>query len=151
VIAATDISIDGDAAWVTFWPNENDEQLATWRVAHRQCDVCDGEPVHMDTGAECVVCDGTGRHCFDINVQGYVTPLRRARYSYRMRTSVVEVLPVVEWDGQPEGIACLDTLGNVWYPDIDREGEPVHYLKDHAVLPESAAPGKWAVRLRVKM
>jgi hypothetical protein len=66
-----------------------------------------------------------------------------------MRTSVVEVLPVVEWDGQPEGIACLDTLGNVWYPDIDREGEPVHYLKDHAVLPESAAPGKWAVRLRV--
>ena len=158
MIATTDICIDGDAAWVTFWPNENDEQLATWRVAHRQCDHCiNGEyPIwdRNDDEIECPDCDGSGRHTFDIEVECSCEASDewcQHGWTDGLRVSVVEVLPVVEWDGQPEGIACLDTLGNVWYPDIDREGEPVHYLEDHAVLPESAAPGKYVVRLRVKV
>lgn len=158
MIASTDISIDGDTAW---WVPEFQDtaHMADWkRGADRPCDHCiNGEyPIwdRNDDEIECPDCDGTGQHWFDIETMWPADCAHDCdlnHYPIKLRVSVVEVIPVVELDGQPEGIACLDTLGNVWYPDIDREGEPVHYLKDRAVLPVSAAPGKYAVRLRVEV
>lgn len=139
MIPASDILIDGDTAWLVM------SRRAAWVGLNRPCDHClDGSyPMwdRNDEEIECPDCDGTGRHWFDIDVQGY---------SYEMWVSVVEVLPIRSLMDSPVYPSITKTFRThdgdtgTTYHDEDRHQSQIN-------LPESAAPGHWAVRLRVKV
>ena len=89
---------DDGTALVVFWPNEDDEQLAVYRVADRPCDTCDGSGEQdwiIDNGGRpgnyptpCPDCFGSGRLCFEIEVEGEWEPRMTED-----RTLIVSVQP----------------------------------------------------------
>ena len=128
---------DDGTALVVFWPNEDDEQLAVYRVADRPCGTCDGSGEQdwiIDNGGRpgnyptpCPGCGGSGRHCFDIEV---VVPEGRGDMFPDpgwFRTLTVSVVP-----GAIEGLTVKNLA--VWSAQY---------------LPSAAAPGQWAVKLAV--
>jgi hypothetical protein len=151
MIPATDISIDGDTAWLVV-DHFDDLDRFVWEEENvRPCDTCGGSGYGEDSGGmggreSCPDCID-GRHTFNIEVQGH---------SYEMRVSVVEVLPIVIVTTEPDGYPTHNAIcryeedsGTVW------PGEPwfLYTIEDDMTesitLPESAAPGKYAVQLEV--
>ena len=152
MITATDIAFDSNRAWLrcTNTDTEQDENRAAfWHGSDRPCDTCNGGRIELLEGGPgsigCPDCHGTGRHTFNIDtawqteVDAYTTET--------LRVHVIQALPVVQIDGQPEETACIDTIGNIWLPDITREGDPCHYLNGHAKTPFAAEPGDWLIEL----
>lgn len=161
MIPSDSIAIDGDTAWWLATPGQGvADDLQQLRLLERSCDTCDGEPIHMDTGAECHDCSGTGRHTFTIEVDCQECDgsgehdIGQGCWACQscdgpLSVHVVDVLPLVAVDHWIEGESCVDTLGNLWFPCWTREDEPAHYLAGHAPIPSAAKPGDWIVQLAI--
>ena len=160
-------------AWVVFGDDDNERDFfpAEWVTdLDRPCDTCDGTgaqnpdedyddiniawAVDVDTGplydctADCI----DGRHTFDIEVPRHVAPMRDGIHIGTTVTLQVSIIPGMilpirdnETDyGTPnhsgdmficaDGTAYIDT--------------PEDYMTD-ITLPSAAAPGMWAVKLRL--
>ena len=144
-ISHDDILIDGDTAWWIITAFGEQYRYSDFEDLDRPCDLCGGEPTHMDTGAECPDCSGTGRHCFEIEVAQRILK-SYGHYIETIKVHVVEVLPI-----QNSTSNEIDTIwdrgdGTFWIVEESTSiGEPP--VGNPVKLPPNAAPGKWAVRL----
>ena len=162
-ISHDDILIDGDTAWWIITAFGEQYRYSDFEDLDRPCDLCGGEPTHMDTGAECHGCSGTGRHTFTLDVEcdepdidrcedqgvhnGPTCEERRCfKGRFTITVHVVEVLPI-----QNSTSNEIDTIwdrgdGTFWIVEESTSiGEPP--VGNPVKLPPNAAPGKWAVRL----
>ena len=151
MIPATHFRDNGDdtAWWVltasdTIDPATGENYIDT---LDRPCGVCGGERLRYDGIHDCDICDGTGRHTIGAEI-AWQTEVD-AYESRTLRASVIPgmVLPIRdnETDYDPpnhSGDMFLCAAGTAY---IDT---PEDYMTD-VTLPSAAAPGMWAVKLRV--
>jgi hypothetical protein len=135
-----------------------------YRQIDRQCDMCYGR-------GTCVLCDGTGRHTFTIDIECPVLafegsavhdhpdvnpcPVCSGVTTYRVSVVPGMVLPIVAWDEQKQ-IATLDHfIATGWKQNPEwaveyRRGAHIGRQQKPITLPSAATPGKhWAVKLEV--
>ena len=120
-ISHDDILIDGDTAWWIITAFGEQYRYSDFEDLDRPCDLCGGEPTHMDTGAECHGCSGTGRHTFTLDVEQRILE----SYGHYIETIKVHVVQVRSTD---------DENIHVW---------------SASPLPQATARGMWVVELAV--
>jgi hypothetical protein len=181
-ILSTAITIDGDTATLVVDDCESmpDRQCSMMpdnpcdvaaKDLDRLCDTCNGSgsfPAIQSQTDPCPDCDGTGRHCFTLDVESepFWSVDEQAKYHIepcddadcckpppkQLSVHVVEVLPIVAWDtvdlGLPHPVPCMtiDPHGNAL--EVDEAG--VDCFKAHdRTLPPDAADDMFCVRLAV--
>lgn len=148
MITADRFSIDGDTAWLVF-TDEPPFQLRCvefWQDYDRPCDTCDGHPPEWDHYGKCPDCIA-GRHTFDLIVEADhpLIHLPGARIIHRVSIVPGMVLPI-EADSTdplyPRVVMRDDRKQVLVMPGYQRHDIPSRF-------PSAAAPGMWAVKLRV--
>lgn len=166
MIPADHISIEGDTAWWITDPGEWTDYGSILNELDRPCDTCGGnwqdylEPLDRDGNvvSPCPDCDGTGRHVFDISVDRNAMPMRDGVHIGRditLRVHVVPgmVLPIHDWcpDEKPADHICHAWKGGQqseeWWQH--RSFDHTDWTERQITLPPAAAPGMWAVQLKV--
>ena len=166
MIPADQIAFDGDTAWwVKNKPTYDGADGATLTSLDRPCDTCDGTGANQpdedyddinlawatdDDTAELYDCtggcDGTGRHTFTIEVSFGV--MTRGFRIHRVSVVPGMVLPIVaDADDLPDCPPLIEMDdGGVRFFD---EGVVETNDAEPITLPPAAAPGMWAVKLRI--
>jgi hypothetical protein len=150
-IPSTDITIDGDTAWLVV----RNQDGWFWKTDHnRPCDTCNGhghvrQRLHDAPGIHrpvtCPDCHGTGRHTFTLDVQEPCRCKADCGDIATITVHVVEVLPIGDKDTMGEGFLYGGRhLGPNWIIVGGGSDQP------NITLPDSAAPGKHAVHLAIK-
>jgi hypothetical protein len=168
-IPASDISIDidGTTAWLVDTPGMS----VGWELRNRPCDTCDGSGTCFHGGPDvlprCPDCDGTGRRTFTIELECPICNGKRSEFCgygdglpddnpscsmgvERVAVHVVEVLPIHDYctDYKPADHICHAWRDDRWYWHRSERGDrPTEKI---ITLPDSAAPGMWAVLLAIK-
>jgi hypothetical protein len=147
VIAADRIIIDGDEAWVVVAPDPKRGGISGQWLA-RPCNHCDGtEWLNVeDINCDCI----DGRHTFDIEVEH---PAGLYYGHIKRRAAVIEVLPIVRYSAEAKGGPYILSLAA---PKMS--GESHCLVRPNTApgqsqlirLPSAAAPGMYAVRLKIK-
>jgi hypothetical protein len=147
VIPASHISFndDGTAWWVIDTTTTPDYEWAL----DRPCDTCDEVSPWLTNIVPCKDCDGAGRHTFDIVVADRLLP-HLPFATYRVSVIPGTVLPI----RQQQGLQCeyvgqwIARVGDRW---LIQECDGVNLTTHPALitLPPAAAPGLWAVKLKV--
>jgi hypothetical protein len=150
------MNADGTEAWLVreAWEVDPDHD------ADRPCDRCFGEGVILvvNQGEEpCGVCNGTGRHPFDIEVAvehtgtGWIADRHRVSVIPGMVLPIVKRHPISHYSTLAEGettrviLRSLPAPGGVVVEYTNHSGAVV----DDLTLPPAAKPGMWAVKLHV--
>jgi hypothetical protein len=169
--------VDGEAWWVVRkCPEPRGQQSMHTdcnvgaKILDRPCATCGGMPLGFDGFHDCPDCSGTGRHTFIVEVENEEWHCETCNDSgishtgdtasdcgycptdHTYRVSVVPgmVLPIVTMtqacsDDQPLPFIIAPAIGYnaviAGYPDAEHETV--------VTLPSAAAPGLWAVKLRV--
>jgi hypothetical protein len=165
-ISSTDITINGDTAWLVEIPNGLPPLTEMYgsdeRPMDRPCDTCNGDGRISEhlliSWSACSDCGGTGRHTFTIDVPCLCMTLPGCNGPYKggpcggtgtraLTVHVVAVLPIESIMG-----ACLNHKGQhvlVGHGLSVLCGGPGTDGVSAVTLPTSAAPGKYAVQLAV--
>lgn len=151
MILADHISFNDDAtAWWVPDPGEWTDYGSILNELDRPCGLCDGagcdDPVDF---YQCLVCDGTGRHTFTIEVEVPRITMwdTNARRTFRVSVVPDMVLPIVDiWPTDAPAIFHdpSSPVSEWWwtYAVPDGWNMPI-------TLPPAATPGMFAVKLQV--
>jgi hypothetical protein len=151
-ISSPAITIDHEAA--TAWLVDTPGMSVGWELRNRPCDTCLGTGfmtlgLSRDTGRPCHCIDG--RHTFTLDVAAPFIPYCDVYIEPTTITvHVVAVLPIQNIDSNN-----IDTIwdredGTHWWvvATPPHHNEPPEGLP--VTLPDSAAPGMWAVQMEVR-
>ncbi len=153
MIPSTDISIDADTAWWAMprgWPSCDQIDMLD-----RPCDLCgkkegwSGYILADLSPIPCRMCDGTGRHTFDIETKWPADCGRGCDFNHfpmTHRVHVVDVLPIVD-SAHSHGIPdnCIDMRFGKHPRLVHQPNLPMEAI----TLPPNAAPGDWLVQLAI--
>jgi hypothetical protein len=154
VIPADHISFndDGTAWWIPSWPFT----VGVVRQLDRPCDTCDGamsRRVVKETMRPHGCIDG--RHTFDIEVEAdyFIGPMHHHILAEVHRVSVIPgmVLPIHNEcpDEKPIEHVCQAYQDERWILHLDWKKLKIEPSERQIALPPAAAPGMWAVKLKV--
>ena len=150
IVPADRILIDGDTGWLVI---DGIVDEAWYQALNRPCDACGGRvQMYWDHDPDlpmgkCISCID-GRHTFDLEVER-----SDGRLLNFGRAAIIEVLPIREWQSvldPPTGRwLALNRVDGDRYSIQDCDGYGITTTPSNITLPSAAAPGMFAVRLKI--